>query len=339
MKRSLKLILGVVAALAIVTTAVLSVNAANHYPNTHTTTFFVHGYGSSYHAEQSMANYMVRHGASTSIIRANIADDGSVTFVGHQAKDAKNPIVEVNYNADNPRRDMNSYGTWLKNVVQADAQKYGTTKINLVGHSMGNIVIMSYLTDNLSDSTLPKVNHLVSLAGGVFPGYNQVDKLEQQLPSDLKVLNVYSNYRQGTDTRVPNKYSRRLRSVFKGRTHYREVELHGLTHSQIHESGKVDQILINFLFKDWIDFPGNNCHDWVHPVQWLMNKRMDLFAKPNKSTLFVLLLYMDLLVEIFGVRQALNFMLDVVEHIINHLNDVGVIKDVVYLVAFFVVAH
>lgn len=249
MKRSLKIVLSLVATLAIVTTAFLSVSAANHYQNTHTTTFFVHGYGSSYRAEQSMANYMVRHGASTGIVRANVADDGSVTFEGRQAKNAKNPIVEVNYDADHPRRDMNSYGTWLKNVIQADAQKYGTTKINLVGHSMGNIVILNYLNDNLSDSSLPKLNHYVSLAGGIFPGYNQTDNLKQELPSNVKVLNIYSNYRGGTDTRVPNKNSRDLRSVFKGRTHYREVELHGLTHSQIHESSKVDQLLINFLFK------------------------------------------------------------------------------------------
>lgn len=250
MKRSIKIFLGFVATLAIVTTAFISVNAANQYKNTYTTTFFVHGYGSSYRAEQSMTNYMVRHGASTSIIRANIADDGSVTFVGHQARNAKNPIVEVNYDADHPRRDMNSYSGWLKNVIQEDAQKYGTTKINLVGHSMGNIVIMSYLNDNITDKSLPKVSHLAVLAGGLFPGYNQTANLQQNLPAGLKVLNVYSNYSNGTDTRVPNKYSRRLRPLFKDAKQYKEVKLHGLKHSQIHESSKVDKILINFLFNN-----------------------------------------------------------------------------------------
>ena len=165
MKRSFKILLGVIAALAIFTTAAISVNARRKYPDTHTTTFFVHGYGSSYRAEQQMANYMVLHGASNSIVRANIDDNGNVTFNGKQSRNAKNPIVEVNYDANHPQRDFKHYDQWLKNVIQADQQRNGTTQINLVGHSMGNIITTGYLNDNMNDSSLPRVKHLVILAG------------------------------------------------------------------------------------------------------------------------------------------------------------------------------
>ncbi len=74
--------------------------AARHYVNSTTPTFFIHGWGSSYHAEQHMANAAKRAGVTKTIIWANIAKDGQVTFHGHIKQGARNPIIEVNL-ADN----------------------------------------------------------------------------------------------------------------------------------------------------------------------------------------------------------------------------------------------
>lgn len=220
------------------------------YPNTHTTTIFVHGYASSYHAEEQMANYLTSHGASNSVVRADVSENGHVKLVGKIKHHAKNPIVEMNYNAHNPQRDMKHYDQWLVNVVRVAQRQSGYNPINLVGHSMGSLLAVQYVNRHAHDQNLPRLNHLVVLAGGLFPQFKQqmAGNINKQTVKNLRVLNVYSDKAHGTDTRVPNKYSRALRPVFDSAKEYKQVELHGLTHSQIHESTQVDRILINFLF-------------------------------------------------------------------------------------------
>lgn len=216
--------------------------SAASYPNTHTTTIFVHGYHSSYHAEDTMAHYLINHGASDSIIRAKVTKNGKVTFYGHQKANAKNPIIEMDYQANVvPKKSFreNNYAGQMKAVIKADQQRYHTKSINIVGHSMGNMLTIQYLNDNFKDSSLPKVKNLVILAGGDKEPYRQniTSHLDHQLPSNLRVLNVYSNYHgQGSDTVVKNSDSRYWKKTFGHAAKYQEVHLTGLKHSQMHES-------------------------------------------------------------------------------------------------------
>lgn len=242
-------VVGVIVALIIVIGGAMWTNRSP-YRNTHTTTIFVHGYASSYHAEEQMANYLVQHHASNTIVRANVSDRGHVKLINVRTpRHAKNPIVEMNYDAKNPRDNMSDYNQWLKNVVVASQKRFGNHKINLVGHSMGTFIAVGYLDHYGQSKSLPRVTHLALLAGGIFPQMGSfTSNLQRKLPTGLHVLNVYSNYRHGTDTRVPNKFSRNYKSVFGKAKQYKVVHLTGLTHSQIHESEKVDRILIKFLF-------------------------------------------------------------------------------------------
>lgn len=239
--------------LLLFTTAAYHVKAARSYANTHTTTILVHGYGSNYHAEETLAHAMVKSGASNSIIRADVTTKGKVTFHGHQAANAKNPIVEMNYSANVvPKKsfDENNYAGQMKAVIKADQQKYGTKQINLVGHSMGNMLTVQYMNDNYSDHSLPAVKHLVILAGGDKKPYrsNITSKLNGHLPKGLDVLNVYSNYQNGSDGRVQNSDSRYWKHTFGSANEYKEVKLSGLKHSQLHESSRVTHLVTNFLF-------------------------------------------------------------------------------------------
>ena len=61
-----------------------------------TPTLFVHGWGSSYHAEESMVAYAQKQHATNSVIRADVSSNGKVTLIGTIKKRAKNPVVEVN---------------------------------------------------------------------------------------------------------------------------------------------------------------------------------------------------------------------------------------------------
>ncbi|WP_019206508.1 alpha/beta fold hydrolase [Limosilactobacillus ingluviei] len=211
-----------------------------------TTTYFMHGYGSSARAEHQMTTYLTAHGASNTIVRVNVDRKGHAVLVGHVAKNAHHPLVEVNF-ADSRNTDFHQDGRWLKAAIEVGQRATKTKQINLIGHSMGNLTTLAYLNDYRQQADLPPVRHLVMLAGGLFPGMKAelTSELTKNLPAHLTVLNVYST----ADQRVPNAASRRLRPLFKSRAaSYREVKLTGLSHSQLHESRRVDRLLLHFLF-------------------------------------------------------------------------------------------
>lgn len=60
-------------------------------------TFFFHGWGSSWHAEDTMAQAIKRAGATNTIVRVNVNKKGHARLIGKIKKNAKNPLVEVNF--------------------------------------------------------------------------------------------------------------------------------------------------------------------------------------------------------------------------------------------------
>lgn len=150
------------------------VQAAQKYVHANTPTIFVHGWGSSYHAETSMANAAKRAGVTNTIVRADVDRNGHVTFNRSIPAHAVNPIVEVNLedNKLNRYASGNNYadayhhgGTYILNVVKALEKQHHYAAINFVGHSMGNLEIANYINDNYPSKKLPKINHLVAIAG------------------------------------------------------------------------------------------------------------------------------------------------------------------------------
>lgn len=248
---------------------------AAKYVNNKTTTFFFHGWGSSSHAEEHMANAAKNAGATNTIIKANVAKGGKVTITGKITKKSRNPIVEVNF-ADNKNDNYKTDGEYAKDAIQAVANKYNIKNINLVGHSMGNLAIMYYLLNNANNSKLPTVRHHVAIAGhfdgGIGFGWNKKTKLDQNgkpsimeshykellplrnsYPKTSRVLNIAGNLDDGTnsDSQVPVKSAFSLKYLLNNRAKsYRQVVIHGKNaqHSKLHRNPKVDKILINFLW-------------------------------------------------------------------------------------------
>lgn len=248
--------------------------AAEQYVQSKTPTFFFHGYGSSRHAEEHMANAAKRAGATNTIIWANVDRSGHVTFHGKIKKNAVNPIIEVNY--ENPREvNYHTDGQWAYNVLSAAKQKWGFKKMNLVGHSMGNMDIMYCLLDHPNSSKLPKLQKQIDIAGH-FNGlkgqdqasskldasgkpaqtdsyYRELTKLRQTYPTGVKVLNIYGNLQDGShsDGTVPNNSSKSLRYLISPRAKsYTEREIKGARaqHSKLHSNAQVDRLLIDFLW-------------------------------------------------------------------------------------------
>lgn len=249
--------------------------AAKEYVNSTTPTFFFHGWGSSYHAEQYMANGARNAGVTNTIIWANVSKNGHVTFHGNISKGARNPIIEVNL-TDN-KADYTTDGHYVYDVVKAANDKWHFRKMNMVGHSMGNLDIAYYLLQHDQDQHLPKLEHQVAIAGhfngGIGFGYpkgtelksnseptkrenhfTELTKLRSTYPRNAKVLNIYGDIKDGTrsDSQVPIDSAKTLKYLVGDRAaSYQEKEFTGANarHSSLHHNAKVNRVLINFLWR------------------------------------------------------------------------------------------
>ncbi|MDQ7936817.1 alpha/beta hydrolase [Lactiplantibacillus sp. WILCCON 0030] len=253
---------------------------ANKYVQSTTPTLFFHGGGSSYHAEEHMADAAKQAGVTNTIIRAMVSKTGHVKLVGKLKTGAINPIVEVNY-ANNRELNYRKHGQWATNVVVALQKQYHFKSINMVGHSLGNISLIYYSLANAGNHKLPKLRKQVDIAGHFagldFKGmpasvtqpaglklnaagkpnqmnatYREMTKLRQVLPKNqVKVLNIYGNIGGHTDGTVPNVASLSLKYLVTPRAKsYQEKEFTGklARHSKLHENPQVDRTLIKFLW-------------------------------------------------------------------------------------------
>src|SRR5699024_5841732 len=238
-------------------------------------TFFFHGWASSANAETQMANAAKMAGASNTIIQADVSKNATVKLNGTIPKNAKNPIIKVNLE-DN----QSGKTSYVKDVITAISNKYHYARINLVGHSMGNLQIANYINENYDNKKLPKINKVVSIAGH-YDGYlgeeagqkakiknkktgepdiysdvfKQLLPLRKHYPRQIEVVNIYGNKEDGSnsDGSVSVASAQSYKYLINGRAKsYREVEIKGKNaqHSKLHENKEVDKLLIDFLWKE-----------------------------------------------------------------------------------------
>ncbi len=240
-------------------------------------TLFFHGYGSSINAEQQMANAAVKAGVTKTVIQAEVAANGKVTLKGNFSAKDRHPIVEVGF-IDNKNPDYHQGGKWARNVLQALQKRDHIQKVNLVGHSMGNMATTFYMLDYADNKQLPQVQKQVVIAGhfnGILgrddqpnqmelaangqpaktnANYRELERLRQSsVYQSVKVLNIFGDLDDGThsDGAVSNASSQSLRYLVADQAKsYQEQRIVGpdAQHSKLHENQQVDQILIKFLW-------------------------------------------------------------------------------------------
>ena len=228
-------------------------------------TFFFHGWGSSWHAEDTMAQAIKRAGATNTIVRVNVNKKGHARLIGKIKKNAKNPLVEVNFsdnkltNSQYNGQYANAYDStgarYVKNAIDLVRNKYHYSKINIVAHSMGNLEVASYIKLNAGKKNFPQIDHLVAMAGhydGIIgmndkrhqlkidkktgkpsimrPEYRNLLSLRKIFPKNTKVLNIYGNLEDGTnsDGDVSNASAQSLKYLINGRAKsYRQLMIRG----------------------------------------------------------------------------------------------------------------
>lgn len=236
-----------------------------------TVTFFFHGYGSSINAEKHMANAARQAGKSNEVLEATVAENGSVKIKGKLAKNPKNPIVLVGF-SDNRNPDYHKDGWYAYKAVKAAQKKLGFSKMNLVGHSMGNMAISYMIMDYSAKKNFPTIKKQVDIAGH-FNGivgmdknspidasgkpkkmnstYQELIKLRQVYPKGIDVLNIYGDTGKKSDGRVYNNSSKSLKYLLVKAKSYKELKITGKggQHSRLHENRQVDQVLQKFLWE------------------------------------------------------------------------------------------
>ncbi|MBS9338135.1 alpha/beta hydrolase [Fructobacillus sp. M2-14] len=252
-------------------------NPAPEKQSPKTATVFFHGYGSSRNAEKSMSKYLVDHGYSNRRMDVTVSKSGEVTMGRTLSKNDKNPLILVQFD-DNKNQDFNKTAVWVQTIM-ANLKKQGVNQVNLIGHSMGNMAIASYLmaSKNAETSALPEVKKQIDIAG-TYNGLMVTEKDsnsalkpsgEPFVPTDyfrrllglktyyenhaVQVLNIYGNSQGGAanDTTVYNNSSKSLRFFVQNPSTYQEKLISGEDgqHSKLHESKEVDEAILAFLKK------------------------------------------------------------------------------------------
>ena len=218
---------------------------------------------------------MVGAGVTKSVIRAEVDGNGRVTLIGSWPKGAKNPICEVNYE-NNRQLDFNKHGVYATNVVKALQKQYGIKKINMVGHSLGNISIIYYMLQNGKNKKMPQLQKEVNIAGHfaglTFDGlpsiikqpagmkldkngkpnkmnatYKQMTQARTAYPKNqVQVLNIIGDIGNNSDGRVENVSSLSLKYLVADcAKSYQVVKIKGKNaqHSKLHNNSQVDKVL------------------------------------------------------------------------------------------------
>lgn len=245
----------------VISSALASDYRPNKWIRSTTPTIFVHGWGSSVHAEEGMVNTARMSGVTNTIVRATVSKDGQVSFSGPVFKKARNPIVMVNLQ-NNRQGSPKQGGTYVKNVITGLQQRDHIKRYNLVGHSMGNDNNFAFLNDYGNDQSLPKLNKQVVLAGSGISN-NKKDpyyQAERKQFGNLKnvyphaaVLNIVGNIGHGkhSDGVIPNSTSFAVKQMLGNRPRsYQLKVIHGKNaqHSRLHENKHVFSIINNFLW-------------------------------------------------------------------------------------------
>ena len=239
-----------------------------------TPTFFFHGWGSSVNAEKHMVN-AASSVLKTSVVTAMVDQSGKVTLSG-KLKSHTKPIVMVGYR-DNSNPNYRRDAFYAYQAIQAVKKRYQFKKMNLVGHSMGNMSSIFLINKYHNRKSLPKIAKIVDIAGH-FNGIRGMSEVSDSplkqngYPSKLdptyqmllpikkiyphaKVMNIFGDKQDGThsDGPVAVNSAKSLRYLAEpNASHYEEHEILGkkAQHSQLHENPEVDRLLVGFLWKN-----------------------------------------------------------------------------------------
>lgn len=245
-----------------------------------TPTVFVHGLQGTHGSTDTMiADLSQRYSGTKKVMTINVKSNGQLQVQG-KLQNVKHPLIQVNFLNNSASTTTNAH--WLNKALVYLHQK-GVKNVNFVAHSAGNVAVYQELA--AQNSNVPITKKFVILAGpfdGVvslndqpnknkvsaknhykpsimypansyYPSYKQLMQLSTTFPKKVKVLNVYGNLEDGSnsDSLVTNASALSVNYLLRHQqtpVQNRCFKGSKATHSGLHKSKTVDNWIADFLW-------------------------------------------------------------------------------------------
>ena len=233
-------------------------------------TVFVHGYKGTAGSFRSMLERFEKdHDWGKRIIVCRVKADGQVVFDETDDIPASGRLF-VQLVFENNRASFQDTAYWLSKALHALHETYKFEKVNIVGHSMGGIVSVKFLEEYTKKPGYPFIHKLVVI-GSPFSGLKDKNYLKRNwgpaatdlmprssalqnifkqkgsFPSDVQVLAIAGSGDQLVSVSSALSVERIVPS-----SHFQKAVISDrrITHSGLHESEKVDQLIGRFLWSE-----------------------------------------------------------------------------------------
>lgn len=253
----------------------IKLTSPSNVTSQHQTIIFIHGYGSSASATNSLAKQTQQDLGIKNRLKIRINGHGKNNLENSEISNNGN-IIQLEFtDKDTSEKDESKY---IASVTKALKAK-GIPAISLVGHSMGSNVALRYLeTDNYSTNKYPTVHKLVTIAAPFNTGIDQPDDIRKQFKNNsidsetklpklqdgnfkffyknkdnlspiLQILNIYGDVGDDTDGKISNFSSESLNLLINKEQQYIEMKVTGnqVQHSEIRTNPRVTKQVSKFL--------------------------------------------------------------------------------------------
>lgn len=239
-----------------------------------TPTLFIHGYSGGVYSFGPMIQRLETENFGNKSAIITVTSTGEVEETTPVLTDVVNPMIQVLFE-DNENTEWQQT-EWLRSVLHYLKESYGYQTVNLVGHSMGGVSGLRYLTTYGSDQSLPQIEKFVAIGA---PFNDFLDTKETQTIEDViqhgpnQISSRYQDFQNGvmnipitirflliggqlasddpSDGTVPLSSALAVVSLLvENGNSVAQTIIHGenAQHSALHENQQVDQQVAEFLW-------------------------------------------------------------------------------------------
>ncbi|SJZ49765.1 Uncharacterized protein with an alpha/beta hydrolase fold [Pilibacter termitis] len=239
-----------------------------------TPTLYIHGSSGTINSFGGMLARMESDQQTKKELILTISPTGEITQEGNYKVGSINPSIQILF--EDNKNTIENQVIWLTKIMRYLKEHYQIDEVNLVGHSDGGIVGLTYLEEYTSDLTLPKVVKFIAI-GSPFNSQiplqkgetmedvltnepekqssryenfkANIDKIDKHLPI-LLIAGDENSDNQGDGT-VPLADALSIYPVMvKSNDNVQKIIVTGENtgHSELHENREVDKLVEKFLW-------------------------------------------------------------------------------------------
>lgn len=237
-----------------------------HYSNV--PTILINGYGGSNYTYNKMIKYYEKENIAQKTMTIHVTPSGNVHVSG-TVKNKPNVLIQLLFDS-NLGQTYNPQVKWTIKVFKILHDKYGINELNVVGHSWGGTEFLHALGQSEWIQHNMKFNKVVLMGTPVNEAVNNkisyttakkkdiTDAEYRKLRSEYQELdpigiihfyNVMADYKDHTDTSVPNVQSEFIDSILNPEWSTLQTKTFmGIKHSALHQNEEVLRYVAKLLW-------------------------------------------------------------------------------------------